>query len=143
MEVIAVQNPQQIRLEIPSAAEYVGVVRKAIEGIASRMPFAAPDIEDLKLAVGEACTNAVKHGCPSRHRPFIIVTCKVTQASLEIEIKNRLAGDEPCPSLVAMPDAAKESGMGLYIMQELMDEVDIVWKGHTASIRMVKHVKPS
>ena len=135
------QDPHQIRLEIPSAAEYVGVVRRAVESIASRMPFAATDIEDLKLAVGEACTNAVRHGCPSRHHPFITVICKVTPDFLEIEIKNGLAGGEQCPSVVTIPDTDKEGGMGLYIMREVMDEVDIVWKGRTASIRMVKRVK--
>ena len=137
------QDPHQIRLEIPSAAEYVGVVRKAIEGIARRMPFAETDIEDLKLAVGEACTNAVKHGCPSQHHPFITVICKVNKNSLEIEVRNALAGGEPCPSLLSVPKADKEGGMGLYIIQELMDEVDIVWKDHTASIRMVKLIKKS
>ncbi|HOM71293.1 MAG TPA: ATP-binding protein, partial [Armatimonadota bacterium] len=57
------QEAHQIRLEIPSATEYVGVVRRAVEGIARRMNFDSSEVEDLKLAVGEACTNAIKHVC--------------------------------------------------------------------------------
>jgi serine/threonine-protein kinase RsbW len=135
------QDAHQIRLEIPSAAEYVSVVRRAVEGIATRMHFAPSDVEDLKLAVGEACNNAVKHGCPSHNRPFITVICKVTPGCLEIEIKNGLAGEEPCPAVVEPPDGSKEGGMGLHIMRQLMDEVDIIWKNRTASIRMVKRLR--
>jgi serine/threonine-protein kinase RsbW len=141
VETDITDDPQQIRLEIPSAAEYVGVVRRAVEGIANRMSFPAGDVDDLKLAVGEACTNAIKHGCPSRQRPFITVICRVTPGTLEIEVKNNLSANQPCPSLVDAPDTSKEGGMGLYIMQKLMDEVDIVWKDRTASIRMVKHIR--
>jgi serine/threonine-protein kinase RsbW len=135
------QEAHQIRLEIPSEAEYISIVRRAVEGIASRMRFAPSDVEDVKLAVGEACNNAVKHGCPSHHRPFITVICKVTSELLEVEVRNGLAGGEPCPSAVAVPDGSKEGGMGLYIMKKLMDEVDINWKNRTASIRMIKRIK--
>jgi serine/threonine-protein kinase RsbW len=136
------QVAHQIRLEIPSAAEYVGVVRQAIEGIASRMRFDPTDVEDLKLAVGEACNNAVKHGCPSNLHPCITVVCKVTPGVLEIEISNGLAGGEPRPITEGSPDYSQEGGMGLYIMQRVMDEVEIVWGDQMAKIRMVKRLKP-
>jgi serine/threonine-protein kinase RsbW len=135
------QDTHKIRLEIPSEAEYISIVRRTVEGIANRMQFAPGDVEDVKLAVGEACNNAVKHGCPSQHRPFITVICKVTPELLEVEIRNGLSGGEPCPTNVFVPDGIKEGGMGLYIMKQLMDKVDINWKNHTASIRMVKRVR--
>jgi serine/threonine-protein kinase RsbW len=112
-----------------------------VEGIASRMHFTQPDIDDLKLAVGEACTNAIKHGCPSRHHPFITIICKVMPESLEIEVRNGLSGGQPCPSFVPVPDTSKEGGMGLFLMRKLMDEVDVIWKNRTASVRMVKRMK--
>ena len=140
------QDAHQIRLEIPSSAEYVGVVKQAIVGIANRMHFDVPEINDLRLAVGEACTNAVKHGCHSCVNPAVTVVCNVTADTLEIEISNGLSGGEQCPVIVdnlsQSPDDTKEGGMGLYIMRRLMDEVDIIWSEHTARIRMVKHLKP-
>ncbi|MEN6371974.1 MAG: ATP-binding protein [Armatimonadota bacterium] len=132
----------QIRLEVPSAAEYIGIIRHAVAGIADRMQFSPGDIDDLKLAVGEACNNAVKHGCPNSSHPFITVTCKVTPEMLEIEIRNKLSGGEPCPVPAPPPDGMKEGGMGLYIMHKVMDKVDIIWKNKTARIRMTKRLKP-
>ena len=135
------QDGHQIRLEIPSTAEYVGIVRQAVEGIAKRMLFDPVEIGDLKLAVGEACNNAVKHGCPSSNDPFITVICKVTQSGLEIEIANTVAGGQACPTVVGKLDNGQEGGMGLYIMHRVMDEVQIIWSDHTARIRMVKRLK--
>lgn len=139
------QVAEQIRLEIPSSTEYVSLVRHAVEGIAHRMRFDEPEINDLKLAVGEACTNAVRHGCPSEAHPFVTVVCKVNSGCLEIEVCNSLAGGESCPTIVGSLDDnienRKEGGMGLYIMRSLMDEVDIIWGANTARIRMVKRPK--
>ena len=137
----AMRDAHEIRLEIPGEAEYVGIVRHTVAGIASRMSFDAEEVDDLKLAVGEACNNAVKHGCPSEHNPLIVIICKVTPSHLEIEITNGLSGGESCPSLVGSVDHDKEGGMGLFIMRKLMDQVDIVWEEQTARIRMVKSLK--
>jgi len=46
----------------PISAAYVTVARQTVEGVAKRMPFARTEVEDVKLAVGEACNNAIKHG---------------------------------------------------------------------------------
>ena len=50
-----------IELKIPAKADYVGVVRLLVSGLANRMGFAYDDIEDVKVAVAEACTNVVTH----------------------------------------------------------------------------------
>ncbi|MBI2841929.1 MAG: ATP-binding protein [Armatimonadetes bacterium] len=135
------QCAHQIRLEIPSTAEFVGVVRQAVAGIAGRMCFSPTEVDDLKLAVGEACNNAVRHGCPSSVNPYITVVCNVAGDRLEIEISNGLAGGELCPTIVDDLDYSKEGGMGLYIMREIMDEVEIIWHDRTARVRMVKRLK--
>jgi serine/threonine-protein kinase RsbW len=139
------QDAHQIRLEIPSSAEYISVVRQAIVGIANRMRFDPIDIDDLRLAVGEACNNAVKHGCPSSENPTVTVLCKVCCDTIEVEVSNGIGGGEPCPTIVgSLPcdvKNARENGMGLYIMRRLMDEVDIIWEDHTARIRMVKRLR--
>ena len=98
------EGSHEIRLEIPSAAEYVSLVRHAIEGIASRMRFDPVEVGDLKLAVGEACNNAVKHGGGTTGYPCIVVVCKVAPTSLEIEVSNALSGG----CLLYTSDAADE-----------------------------------
>lgn len=50
-----------IEMKVPAKAEYVGVVRLSISGIANRMGFSYEEIEDLKVSISEAITNAVDH----------------------------------------------------------------------------------
>ena len=131
---------QIVELEVPSAPEYVSIVRQAVEGIARRMEFDELQIEDLKLAVGEACTNAVKHGCQKDDLQHIAIRCIVMSDGLSIEIRNDITEcEEPC--VPNQPDVTREGGFGLYLIRKLMDEVDIVWDHETAVVKMLKRLR--
>ena len=129
-----------VQLEIPSSPEYVAVVRHAVEGLAQRLQFSSIQIEDLKLAVGEACTNAVKYGCPADDDSHLVeIKCTVVSDGLVIEIKNNIA-ECKSPSVPNEPDLTREGGLGLYLMRKLMDEVDLTWDSEVATVRMLKRL---
>lgn len=50
---------KQIKLILPAQAAYVDLARLTLYGIASRIGFSYEDIEDMKVAISEACNNAV------------------------------------------------------------------------------------
>ncbi|MDH7602098.1 MAG: ATP-binding protein [Armatimonadota bacterium] len=128
-----------IHLEIPSSPEYVAVVRRAVEGIAQRMHFNAAQIEDLKVAVGEACANAILHGCPRSEQNNVEVRCEVRADGLLVEVRNSVEGT--CrPQIPAKPELNREGGLGLYIIKQLMDEVQFTWTKKRAVLRMVKRL---
>lgn len=54
-------NADYIEMKVPAQPEYVGIIRLTLSGVASRMGYTYDEIEDLKIAVSEACTNAVQH----------------------------------------------------------------------------------
>ena len=54
------EDPARVEVKIPCRPEYVGVARLAILGVASRMRFSYDEVEDVRLAVGEACTTSVE-----------------------------------------------------------------------------------
>ena len=54
-------NFETIKMEIASNPQYVSIVRLTTSGIANKVGFCLDDIEDMKVAVSEACTNAIKH----------------------------------------------------------------------------------
>ncbi len=60
----------RMRLEVPSRSEWVGIVRLAVAGVASKLPFDDAQIDDLKLAASEACALCVLQSDPSR--PLIV-----------------------------------------------------------------------
>jgi anti-sigma regulatory factor (Ser/Thr protein kinase) len=50
-----------VRLDLPARPEGVGVVRQALVGVADGLAIDGAVLADAKMAVTEACTNAVVH----------------------------------------------------------------------------------
>lgn len=125
-----------VELEIPSSPEYVAIARQAVEGVARRMDFASSQIDDLKLAVGEACTNAVKYGCPREDAHYVGIRCTVCHDGLLVEVRNNIADCES-PNVPSEPDLGREGGLGLYLINELVDKVDFEWNDDTAVVKML------
>ena len=128
-----------VRLEIPARAEWVAVARLAVAAVASRLPFSVDDIEDIKLAVAEACTNAIQHG-PSLGT--IDIVCEAGTAELVLTVRDRGHG----PPLGAVEeerigDAGRTEELGVFLIRALMDNVE-----YTSDVRdgtqlvMVKRV---
>ena len=44
-------KPENVEFDIPCMSDYVGVVRLAVSGLATRMNFSIEEIEDIKIAV--------------------------------------------------------------------------------------------
>jgi serine/threonine-protein kinase RsbW len=49
--------PSTLRLEIPASGAYLSVVRAAATGLAAALQFTYEQIDDLRIAVDEACTQ--------------------------------------------------------------------------------------
>jgi len=127
-------------LEIPSSPEYVAIARGAVELIARRMPFSPGEVEDLKLAFGEACANAVKYGSPTDDEPNVEIRCSVLADGLCMEIRNNTSA-RVRPTVSAHPDLTREGGLGLYMIGKLVDEVDMTWENHSATVRLFKKMR--
>ena len=75
-----------VKVEIPALAEYVAIIRLAISGVATRMHFNIEEIEDIKIAVSEACTNAVQHAYPDTENGKINLVATLHSDKLNITI---------------------------------------------------------
>ena len=128
-----------IKFSIPGKPEYVGVVRLAVSSLANKSGFDIEAIEDIKIAVSEACTNALIHGgqkCLCNYD----VECEVEEAKLTITVID--CGKGYAKKEYKEPDCEepKESGLGIYIIKTLMDEVEIVTNENKGtSIKMCKY----
>jgi serine/threonine-protein kinase RsbW len=132
-----------ITLRIPSLAEFVAVARLTVAGIASRMGFPYDAVDDIKVAVGEACTNAIEHAAPDAPHQEIEICCCVEVESLVISITDRGKGFDP--ALETQPDPLAGGGLGLVLIRALMDEVELTnLSGKGTQVRMVKRLgKPA
>ena len=53
-----------VELRLPAESAYVAVLRMTTAGLAARLDFTLDDIEDLRMAVGEACALVLEHATP-------------------------------------------------------------------------------
>ena len=123
---------ETIKMEISANPDFVSIIRLTTSGIANKIGFSIDDIEDMKVAVSEACTNAIKHSDDK--------SVSITYG-LDIEIKDNGKGYDV--ESIATPDLTqpKENGLGLFIIQTLMDDVKIESKDNQGTIiKMTKYL---
>ncbi len=113
-----------LTLVLPNKPQYVNVARLAVSGIASRMGFDVDTVDDIKLALAEACTNAIEHGSSKGCAEYRI-EFGVTRRCLTISIADRGCGIDR-EKMYGAPDLQnlREGGLGIFIINTLMDQVE-------------------
>jgi serine/threonine-protein kinase RsbW len=110
-----------VELRIPCGAEWVALARLAVAAVANRLRFTIEDIEDVKLAVAEACTSVIQH---ANHGEVLEITCESSSDTLRIRVRDagrHLAGAESARAMDF--DEARVAGLGVFLIRALMDEV--------------------
>ena len=126
-----------VSMNMSTNPNFVSVIRLTTSGIASRMGFTLDDIDDLKVSISEACTNAIKH---SKEDSFEVIF-HIYDDRLTIEVNDKGTGYDK--TQVKEPDLKnpQTSGLGLFIIKTLMDEVEInTCSEKGTSIKMTKIV---
>lgn len=121
-----------VELKIPSELGFEKIAREAVANVAKHLSFSDERIEDIKLAVSEACTNAISYGSEGNGQAKIVIVLTAEEDKLGITIKDPGYGGTP-PNDFTEPDIhkmingeARYGGMGLYIIQELMDSAEFL-----------------
>lgn len=123
-----VSGPQSavVELRIPSKPEFVGVARLAILGVASRMPFSYDEVEDIRLAVGEACTTAVERAAKSNKLDTdITIRTEILDGKLTVKVVDQAGSVPESPEMADSPTELDEQGLGALLMELLVDEFKV------------------
>jgi len=135
-----------IELAVPSRLGLEQVAMDAAAALGRFMGFSEDRIEDLKTAVGEACVNSIEHGNQENANIKVLVELIADDSKLQVDIHDR---GKAIPIRTEKPDidakmAGKQTtrGWGLFLIQELMDEVEFDWNPETGNVtRMVINLK--
>ena len=118
-----------IRLHIPSDLVYERIVRASAAELGTSMGFSDDRIEDLKLAVSEAVTNAIEHGNHGNRTAMVEVVFSVDHDKLEVSIIDKGSGVDFNPERRVVTEDTMEGGMlrgfGMYLISELVDQYEV------------------
>lgn len=119
----------EVLLEIPPRLDYLAVVRLVVATAASLdPPLPESRLDDLRLAVTEACSNAIKAHRPEAADDPVIVTLHLDEDRFRVDIRDRGPGFDP-DALDELPEPTDpqrlhhESGLGIPLIRVLTDDV--------------------
>ncbi len=128
-KMVAIQG-ETVELRIPYDPKYIIVARLVAGGVGARAGLNIDDIDELKVAVSEACTNAIEHAANDTGTgpgpAVIVLRFTPRDDELQVEVEDYGAGfDLDQIKQPALNEPSIEGGLGLFLIHQLTDEVDI------------------
>ncbi|WP_322490541.1 ATP-binding protein [Chloroflexus sp.] len=141
---------QVIELRLPSRLGYERIAMDTAAALARRMGFADERIDALRTAIGEAVTNAIEHGNQADAAMKVVVVLTVRPDELIVSVSDQgrrvleLEQTKTRPCIADAFQRADKGGWGIWLMRELMDEVEFTLApGGGNQVRMVVHLERS
>jgi anti-sigma regulatory factor (Ser/Thr protein kinase) len=128
----------RFNMTIPADPNAIAVVSDGVAQMLSQRQWAEDDIMRVELALQEALANAIRHGC--RSDPSKQLQCMVTMDEsneLVIVVRDPGTGFDPAnvPDPLTDENILKPSGRGIFLINELMDEVAFADGGREVQMR--------
>lgn len=142
LTVTAHQKKQN--LTIPASTEFLSEARDFVANYAEKMGFGADAIEQVRMAVDEACTNVIKHAYQYDSNKHLQI--QVDQKKNEMWVSITDEGIAFDPSKYTEPDLEKRikerrgGGFGIYLIKKFMDSVEYRKTGASNELKMSKKI---
>jgi len=127
---------------LPSSLDVVPVfINIVMERLENELSLKEEDHFDIKLALEEALTNAIKHGNKLDPSRFVEASVMTQGNRVIIHVKNEGSGfdHQKIPNPTSEDKLMKTSGRGVFLIKKIMNEVSFEDQGR--EIRMVKILK--
>ena len=136
--------PSLVRLEIPARRDHLALVRLVVSGAAA-IERLVPErrLEDLRLAVSEACANAVDAQLKAADPEIPMqVDIELDETWVAVTITDHAGGFEvaevdPIPGATDPTRLAHERGLGIPLMRSLVDEVTFTPTADGTAVRLL------
>ena len=111
-------NPSDVRLTLPARPENVAVVRHVLAAFAEALQLPDSVIEDMRLAVTEACTNVVRHAYADGEPGPVEILIRPVDDVLQVIVTDRGRGLGPSAD-------SSGPGLGLPLIAALTHSLEI------------------
>ena len=116
----------------------IAVLRDRVTAAAQEAGACAESLCDIQIAVGEALSNAYRHGSRAKTESRIMVRCMTCSAAVVVEIEDEGEPFDPSDTPEPDPRKLKDHGMGIYLMRQAMDVVEFCCECPGNRVRMIK-----
>lgn len=127
-------------VEAPAAVSELAGLRARVGEIMDPLGLSEQAEFDMKVAIGEALANAVRHGSPRGEADSVRVAVTAFADRVEVVVDDSGGGFDGCPT--GAGDLYAPCGRGVPFMRALADRVEFECSdGGGARVRLVKHIR--
>lgn len=132
-------DPAAASMRLSSDLDEIAPARAWIREHAQRAGVDDQEIFDLQLAMSEAVSNIIRHGYSSAPGRTIWIDLSISERELRLVLRDDGVPLRPSDITPIDLDDPQGGGYGLFLIDELMDEVVRESDGDGTTLTLVKH----
>lgn len=134
-------------LTVPATLDSLAMISAFVTDATTRAGLDEHAAWQVELAVDEAATNIIQHGYDVEDSGVIELSWRIESGELVVALRDygrRFDPDEvPAPDISSPLEERQAGGLGLYLMNRLMDRVQFDFDAAQGNLlTMVKHIPP-
>jgi len=107
-----------IELALAARAENIAIVRHALGGLGDALAISPQKLDDIRIAVSEACANVVLHAYPPGSEGQMEISACMSDDEIVVAVRDWGRGIRPRPDSPGL-------GLGLSMIAALAEEVQL------------------
>jgi serine/threonine-protein kinase RsbW len=125
-----------LKIQIPSIVENIRIVESFIDNVKDKYEIDDDIYGNIMIAVTESVNNAIKHGNNCDKNKNVTLTAVYEENRVRFIVEDEGPGFEPekLPDPTAPENLEKLGGRGIFLMQQLSDEVNFSNNGRTSEM---------
>ena len=130
----------ELSITIDSRPDHLSRLRTVIGCLAAKLGMTSEEIQDTKLAVTEACANAIRHGSPDGEDSTVQIKLVANPSGILAEVTDQGTGFD-VESLVIPTPGQRPGGLGIPLMRTLSDRVEFLHNTRGMTVRLFKRAR--
>jgi anti-sigma regulatory factor (Ser/Thr protein kinase) len=131
----------RIAFTLPSHPKYLCMVRDLTVRMGKIAGIAEEEVEEIKLAVDEACSNVIKHAYKGDTTKRIVVQFRISRKGFEVVIDDSGLKADPAAVRGRDLDDLKPGGLGVHFIRRTFDIVEFDLRKQTGNrLRLIKNI---
>ena len=129
---------EALEVKFVSDPRWLRPVRLLVQEFAEQAGFPAEMRQEVELAIGEALANVMRHSYGGNTERPIELRCALRDGTLEVEIRDDGEPFDAENLCSRPPDELRAGGRGVFLIREVMDQVEYLRDDNRNLLRMTK-----